>query len=132
MPGVFRTGYQAVASAVWSLVAVASRTVNVTHYNGTALSGNLNASIAKTSGLISQINDAFIAAGGPTGSSTLGTTIDITKPYWITILGVTSSSNAFTGIPRLTSFNGSVLAFTRPSTTTVDDLTVSYLVVGTP
>jgi hypothetical protein len=132
MAGIARSGFQAMANAVWSLVAVVSRAVNVTHYNGTAIAGNLNASIAKTSGLVSQINDAFIAAGGSTGSSTLPTTIDTTKPYWITILGVKSSSNGFTGIPRVTSFNGSVLAFERPLTTTVDDITVSYLVVGTP
>jgi hypothetical protein len=30
MAGVFRTGYQAIADAIWSLVAVGSRTVTVT------------------------------------------------------------------------------------------------------
>jgi hypothetical protein len=35
MAGVFRTGYQAIADAVWSLVAVGSRTVTVTAFGGT-------------------------------------------------------------------------------------------------
>jgi hypothetical protein len=34
---VTRSGFQAVANAIWSLVAVAGRAVNVTHANGTAL-----------------------------------------------------------------------------------------------
>jgi hypothetical protein len=33
MAGVFRTGYQAIADAIWSLVAVGSRTVTVTTNN---------------------------------------------------------------------------------------------------
>lgn len=37
MAGVARSGFQAVATAVWSLVAVASRAVNTTLWNGSAV-----------------------------------------------------------------------------------------------
>jgi hypothetical protein len=104
---------------------------NLTHYNGTALAGSLNAAIANVAGLVSQLGDAALNAPSVTGASTLAVAIDTTKPYWITLLGASSNSN-FVDPPRLTSFNGSVLQFTRGTTNTAEDITVEYLVVGTP
>lgn len=54
--GVYRSGFQSVANAIWSLVAVALKTVNVTNWNGSA-PNNLN------SGRV----DAFIDVTQKTG-----------------------------------------------------------------
>ena len=107
---------------------------NITQYNGTALSGNLNAVIANFSGLITQINNAFIANGSNTGSSNLPIPITTSKPYWIAILGVSTDASNAARTARLTSFNGTQLNFTRTDTggSAPDTLTVQYVVVGTP
>lgn len=61
----------------------------------------------------------------------LATPIDITKAYWIIPLGVTTSGNTLDGA-RLSSFDGTTLTFTRSHTVTTQNLTVQYLVTGTP
>jgi hypothetical protein len=106
MAGVFRTGYQAIADAVWSLVAVGSRTVTVTTNND-----KTGYALTSLAGLVRiQSNNINLGPG------------DLSKSYTLPIpaaagKAVITSSQSADATAQAT--NGAMLARVSHNTTTV-------------
>lgn len=88
MAGVFRTGYQAIADAVWSLVAVGSRTVTVTTNNdktGYSISANGDKTGYSLASLAAQVrvqsNDIALGSGETSKSYTLPIAVAAGKAF---------------------------------------------------